>query len=284
MRSPERHQSATSNRRTFLSGAIALAGAGTIGVLAADPAAAQIDCGDTITVYRLDTDWGYPRGPHGKTHLESNASKQAAAHRWALTAEDAENMNLHLCSYAPAIPVVVDREAFMAIWNHNGAGAYVWNNPWNGAGVEIFDTRCLAHIDDGDLLWAKAMAPCGDEAGDSWTSTTAAPTGNPLTGTTTTGAEPTAPSSTSTNSTTPAPTAATTTPTGTATGTESSTASSGSIGEAPENLAFTGRSTRMAGIVGAALVGTGWMATRMARDRRRAVEALHLHHIGEPLS
>lgn len=114
---------------------------------------------DTMVVYRLQSSWDTPRGPHGKTELNSNASKTAAAHRWALTEKDALDMNLHKCSWAPAEAVVVAREPFMEIWSSNHAGSYTWENPWNGSSPRIYDSRCLEHLEGGDELWAAAMNP-----------------------------------------------------------------------------------------------------------------------------
>jgi len=119
---------------------------------------AAVRC-DTMVVYRLQSSWDLPRGPHGKTTLSSNASKTAAKHRWALTQNDALNMNLHKCSWAPAEAVVVAKEPFMQIWSSDHAGSYTWKNPWNGSAPRIYDSRCLEHLEGGAQLWAAAMNP-----------------------------------------------------------------------------------------------------------------------------
>jgi len=158
------------SRRRFVQGATAFGTVASATMGLASPASAQpvhtcgSGCADSelMTVWRLSSNWGYPRGPHNKTRLRSRASRIAAEHRWALTEQDAHDMNLHLCSWAPAEPVPVRRCTFMAIWDHNGAGSYVWRNPWNNKEVRLFDTRCLDHIQNGHQLWAQAFdLSCG---------------------------------------------------------------------------------------------------------------------------
>ena len=112
----------------------------------------------TVTVWRLDPDWGYPRGPHGKTRLRSRASRNAAAHRYARTEADAVAMNLHRCSFAPAVPVEVDGAAFAEPWNSLAAP---WTNPWNGEVVEILDDRHVGRIPTGPQLHAAAFGTGG---------------------------------------------------------------------------------------------------------------------------
>jgi len=166
MRDTRELSTTTLGRRTFLTGTLAAAavlGAGQQVAEAQTETQTGATCTDrceTMTVWRLDADWGYPRGPHGKTKLTSKASRTAAANRWALTEQDALDMNLHLCSWAPAIAVQVNKCAFMEIWDHNGSGAYTWHNPWKDIDVRIFDERCLPHIDNSDVLWAEALTPC----------------------------------------------------------------------------------------------------------------------------
>lgn len=139
----------TLTRRRLLAGAAA-AGLGLVGGLVrARPTLAGCDgaCG-TLTVWMLHPDWGYPRGPHGKTALRSRASRRAAAHRIARSAADAEHMNLHLCSFAPPRPVQVCEHRFLAAWSRH---ARPWRNPWNGRTVQLLDTRWLpASLD----LWS----------------------------------------------------------------------------------------------------------------------------------
>ncbi len=122
-----------------------------------------------MTVWRLDADWGAPRGPHGKTELHSRASRAAARHRYALTERDALAMNLHKCSFAPAVPLSVDRVAFTHLWEPL---AYEWRNPWNGRTVRIFDDRHADRIPDGAATLALALAtrrstPSGTPSGAS---------------------------------------------------------------------------------------------------------------------
>lgn len=263
-------------RRTFL------IGAGAVGATVAIPVATASaqdsgsggtcadDC-ETMTVWRLDPDWGYARGPHNKTKLESNASRQAAKNRWALTKRDALDMNLHKCSWAPAVPVEVDKCAFMEIWDHNGAGSYEWKNPWNQASVQIFDERCLPHIDDSGELWKKALNPqCGtsdqESSGANGGSSTNASTSNSSTtnSSTTRHTYPTGGfvwggTSSTTNS---ARTSTTTT-------TSSGRSAAGQTDRPQQALAFTGGSTLKTTAVGTGLAAVGGAFAVFARRREQ---------------
>ncbi|MEM7095690.1 MAG: hypothetical protein AAF567_22000 [Actinomycetota bacterium] len=143
--------SGITTRRGFLAGALTTAVVGT-----GFTSAASAQTATTMTVWRIDPDWGYPRGPNNKTHLFSNASRAAAQHRWALSSADAECMNLHVGSWAPAVPVAVDQAAFMQLWN---AASYTWANPWKNVGVQIFDDRHVAGVPGGTTLFQRAMNP-----------------------------------------------------------------------------------------------------------------------------
>jgi hypothetical protein len=59
---------------------------------------------ETMVVWQLATSWDEPRGPHKKTSLRSNASRRAAANRFARSEKEALNLNLHACSWAPRCP------------------------------------------------------------------------------------------------------------------------------------------------------------------------------------
>lgn len=140
------------SRRSFIAGAVGA----TVGLpLFGSTAAAQAG-GVNMTAWRLDPDWGFARGPNNKTRLFSNASRQAAAHRWAIAEADALDMNLHLGSWAPAVQVLVDRTAFMQMFD---AAGYVWQNPWKNVGVRILDDRHVTRVPDGAAIWARAMNP-----------------------------------------------------------------------------------------------------------------------------
>jgi len=136
------------SRRLLLSSAVAV-GAGTIAA-----GVAEAGTCDTMTVWQLATDWDEPRGPNGKTRLISRASRRAARHRYALSAADAQDMNLHLCSFAPAVPRTVRRVEFMAVWN---AASYDWANPWNSQVVRLLDSRHAGRRPGGDELLERAL-------------------------------------------------------------------------------------------------------------------------------
>jgi hypothetical protein len=107
-----------------------------------------------MTVWHLETDWTPGRGPHDKTRLISRSSRRAAQHRYALSHPDALDMNLHLCSYAPASKTVVCRDAFTSLW---GQLSYDWFNPWLARPVRIFDIRHVTRIPDGEALLTHAL-------------------------------------------------------------------------------------------------------------------------------
>lgn len=110
----------------------------------------------TMTVWKLESDWGRPRGPHGKTRLRSKASRRAAAHRYALTRADAEAMNLHKCSFAPAVAVTVDAAAFTTLWD---SLSYEWTSNWSGRRVRLLDTRHVDRLRGGTTLLGRALSP-----------------------------------------------------------------------------------------------------------------------------
>lgn len=129
------------DRRRFLALAVSGAVAGALGAPSVAHALSGLppaSGGPTTTVWQLATEWTTPRGPHGKTRLVSRASRQAATHRVARSEADALAMNLHPCSWAPAVPVVVSVDPFDEWWD---AHAEPWTNPWNGSTVEILDLR-----------------------------------------------------------------------------------------------------------------------------------------------
>ncbi len=134
------------SRRHFLA-----TGATTVAALAlsnplAVPAGAATSSGchagscATGTGWMLATDWTEPRGPHGKTRLESRASRTAAANRLARSEAEALDMNLHLCSWAPAVEVPVCAPQLDAAFAAYGR---TWQNPWNGSQVSLVDRRWL---------------------------------------------------------------------------------------------------------------------------------------------
>lgn len=237
-----------------------------------------------MTVWRLSSDWGYPRGPHGKTRLESKASLNAAKNRWALTEQDALDMNLHLCSWAPAEAVEVNKCAFMEIWDHNGAGSYVWRNKWKDVDVRIFDERCLPHIDDSGELWDMALNhQCATtdttitSTGSSATTARTTTTGTTRTTTTSRGGSGGATGSISFGSRDYGTTA-----TGGSTsrsGATSSAASSSRAGASsardgiPSALAYTGAASRTLVGTGAGLVLGGAALSAFAARTRRVAEA-----------
>lgn len=258
-------------RRTFLAGIGAVGATVALPTVAASAQQAQQGggsdhvCGDTcetMTVWRLDADWGYPRGPHGKTKLESKASLSAAKNRWALTEQDALDMNLHLCSWAPAVAVEVNKCAFMEVWDHNGAGAYDWKNPWNGSTPRIFDERCLPHIDDTGELWKRALdTSCDTSSGATGASGSTGSTGTTGTTSTNTLAGPTTLFGTNSSSTTAGATSA------------ADTAADSISDDVPNVLAYTGSSPLAPAAAATGMMAVGGVLAILARRRREVAEA-----------
>ncbi|MEO5838371.1 MAG: hypothetical protein ABIQ73_24945 [Acidimicrobiales bacterium] len=127
---------------------------------------------DTITVWKLASDWDDPRGPSRKTRLTSNASRTAAENRYALTESDALDMNLHVGSWAPALAVVVNRNEFEALWD---SLSYDWHNPWNARDVRLFDARHAARDTRDANLLVEALAVTATTTSTTTTSTTTVP-------------------------------------------------------------------------------------------------------------
>jgi hypothetical protein len=134
----------TRSRREFLVlgggtvAAVTLADLGSMrGSGAATTGCSGVAC-TTTKVWMLDPDWGYARGPSGKTRLVSRASRLGAANRIARTQPEALDMNLHKCSYAPAISVDVCKVRADAAF---ATFATDWDNPWNGTTVSVLDLR-----------------------------------------------------------------------------------------------------------------------------------------------
>ena len=148
------HRAAAVGRRRFLGWG--LAGSATFMAAGLPTPAGAADC-DTMEIYMLESDWGYPRGPGSKVRLVSQASRNAAMHRVARSRADAEAMNLHLCSHAPAVARTVRRAEFEAFW---AASSYVWTSPWSGLDVRILDLRHVYALPDGPARWDQVNRPC----------------------------------------------------------------------------------------------------------------------------
>ncbi len=133
-----------------------MAGLAVVGLNSGRAQAATCGPCPRMTVWHLETDWAQARGPHDKTRLVSRASRRAAQHRYALTEADALDMNLHLCSWAPAAMTEVCSEAFMSLWDE---ASYVWHNPWLDKSVHIFDIRSVAALPDGEARLVHALSP-----------------------------------------------------------------------------------------------------------------------------
>ena len=134
--------------------AVALVDVGSIHASSAGTAGCSAGSCTTTTAWMLDPDWGYPRGPHAKTRLISRASREAAANRIARTQADALNMNLHPCSWAPAVGIDLCSTRVDAAFESYASN---WDNPWNATTVSLVDRRWLPA--DYDLVTCPASSP-----------------------------------------------------------------------------------------------------------------------------
>ncbi len=205
--------------------------------------------GDSLVVWKLNADWGYPRGPHGKTRLRSAASRNAAKYRYALSEPDAIAMNLHRCSYAPAVAITVTRSRFMSLWDQL---SYEWRNPDTGQTVRLLDARHVRRVSHGTELLNQALTDPG-----STTTGPSAPSGP--------GSSPTGPGSSPTSSdpiTTAAP--------ANGAGQQATSAAAPPDSSKSAALALTGASTgtTIAAGVGALAAGVAAMRLRRAAVHR----------------
>jgi hypothetical protein len=79
-----------------------------------------------------------------------------------LTEADALDMNLHMCSWAPAVSTEVCGDAFMSLWSEV---AYDWHNSWLNRQVRILDIRGVAALPDGESQLAHAFFEDGSGSG-----------------------------------------------------------------------------------------------------------------------
>jgi hypothetical protein len=143
------------DRRRFLG----VAGVGALSVFAGSVSKAQAaSTGQAVAVWQLDPDWGYPRGAHAKTRLVSRASRRAAQNRFALSEQEALDMNLHLCSFAPAVMRTVCADTFVDLWQRR---SYEWTNPWSGRVARVLDRRHLS-LSDAAQLEGACVAGAGE--------------------------------------------------------------------------------------------------------------------------
>lgn len=99
-------------RRLFLT--IGIGGAASTALasgLVAQAAPASAGTATTVTLWRLDPEWGYPltteSGSDTKSRCRASACHKAAPHRYFLTAADATAGRLHRCCLAQPEPVQV---------------------------------------------------------------------------------------------------------------------------------------------------------------------------------
>ena len=75
-------------------------------------------------------------------------------------------MNLHLCSFAPAVARTVCAAAFADLWQRR---SYEWTSPWSGSVVRLLDRRHLsasevAYLDGACAAETHESGPRGSDA------------------------------------------------------------------------------------------------------------------------
>ena len=76
-------------------------------------------------------------------------------------------MNLHLCSFAPAVARTVCAAAFADLWQRR---SYEWTNPWSGSVVRLLDRRHLsesevAYLNGACVVETHESGPRSSDAG-----------------------------------------------------------------------------------------------------------------------
>jgi hypothetical protein len=107
-------------RRRFLTSLAALAGGGfatLVGV--APPAGAE----DTVTLWRLNANWGYPVGPNGKTRCTCRACHLHAANKIFRTSDAAVAARIHPCCLCQPESFVVPAGCVTALFASSGGDA-----------------------------------------------------------------------------------------------------------------------------------------------------------------
>lgn len=92
----------TLRRRAFL-----LSGLTAAATFGATTPAAGAQSAETVTLWKLSADWGYPAGPKGKTRCKGRACHSHAANKLYLSAAHATAGRTHKCCVAQPYPIEI---------------------------------------------------------------------------------------------------------------------------------------------------------------------------------
>ena len=128
----------TIGRRRFLTAVAAVMGGGVMTlVVGAEGARAA----ETVTLWRLNANWGYPVGPKNKTHCDCNACQVHAANKIYLTAAAALAGRIHVCCVCQPESFVVSASCAAALFA-SSSSLEMTDRRYPGVGVAL--ASCFA--------------------------------------------------------------------------------------------------------------------------------------------
>ncbi len=96
---------------------------------------------ETVTLWRLNANWGYPVGPKNKTHCDCNACQVHAANKIYLTSDAAIAGRIHLCCVCQPESFVVPASCVGALFA-SSSSTEVTDRRYSGVGVAL--ASCFA--------------------------------------------------------------------------------------------------------------------------------------------
>ena len=128
----------TIGRRRFLTAVAALMGGGVVTLVAGAEGARAAE---TVTLWRLNANWGYPVGPKNKTHCDCNACQVHAANKIYLTAAAALAGRIHVCCVCQPESFVVSASCAEALFA-SSSSLEMTDRRYPGVGVAL--ASCFA--------------------------------------------------------------------------------------------------------------------------------------------
>ena len=228
-------------RRRFLTAVAAVMGGGVVTLVAGAEGARAAE---TVTLWRLNANWGYPVGPKDKTHCDCNACQTHATNKIYLTSDAALAGRIHLCCVCQPESFVVPASCAGALFAASSSSEMT-DRRYAGVGAAL--ASCFA-------------SPPSSASGPSADSTTAkTPPG--ATGATTPAPTTTAPTTAPTGSPTHDSSPATTALPAHATRVDAEVEA-----QSDETLPVTGIDLRPIAIVGGAVATAGAVAALVGRE------------------
>jgi len=128
----------TIGRRRFLTAVAAVMGGGVVTLVAGAEGARAAE---TVTLWRLNANWGYPVGPKDKTHCDCNACQVHAANKIYLTAAAALAGRIHVCCVCQPESFVVSSSCAGALFAFSSS-TEMTDRRYPGVGVAL--ASCFA--------------------------------------------------------------------------------------------------------------------------------------------